>query len=85
MPQASSYSLPKTILREKLATYLDELGPRIPRCLALAGITTIGQLIIFSSEELLKIYGLGRRSVGEIELFLKYRSLALTDGELPAE
>lgn len=56
-----------------------DLSVRSFNCLKRAGINTIGELVEKSSEEMLKVRNLGRKSLDEVELKLSLFGLTLKD------
>ncbi len=58
-----------------------ELSVRASNCLRAANISTIGQLMEYSKQDLLNIKNFGRKSLNEILEKLKLYGLALKDGE----
>lgn len=58
-----------------------DLSVRASNCLRAANITTIGQLVEYSKQDLLNIKNFGRKSLNEIIESLKVYGLTLKDGE----
>lgn len=58
-----------------------EFSIRTSRCLKIAGIKTIGQLVDWTAEELLRISSFGRKSLAEIREELEMLGLRLKEGQ----
>ena len=70
-------------LREKLNTPIELLGlaTRSSRCVERLNITTVGELVAHTEEELLAVPNFGRTSVAEIKNTLAALGLSLRENE----